>query len=37
MTLANGLKVLIMANNDMEKSGAAASVGVGSYLDPDDF
>lgn len=35
--LGNGMKVLLITSNDTEKSGAALSVRVGSYLDPDDF
>ena len=37
VTLDNGLQVLMVSDQETEKSAAALSVGVGEFSDPMDF
>ena len=37
VTLDNGLQVLMVSDQETEKSAAALSVGVGAFSDPMDF
>ena len=36
LTLANGLKVLLVSDSDTDKAAAAVDVNTGTYMDPDD-